>query len=233
MDLKQLFSKYDINLSEKKTKLFEMYYQMLVEGNNRFNLTSITEKQDVYIKHFLDSVLPHEKIKFGAKVLDVGGGAGFPSVPLKIVRPDLDITVVDSVNKKVGFVNDVVEKLGIGGIKAVHGRCEDLAKNTTYRENFDCVVARAVAPLSTLLEYTVPFCKVNCKLVLYKGVNYKEELDNSANTIRLLGCKLDEVLCKRIEEGEYDRYYLVFGKTCSTDKKYPRGQNKPRISPLN
>lgn len=233
MDFVKIFRDYGIVLDDSKVEMFEKYYDLLLSENGKYNLTSITDKNDVWLKHFLDSVLPFDVFDKGSSVLDVGGGAGFPSIPLKIVRPDLKLVVIDSVKKKTNFMQLVVDSLKLDNIKIIHSRCEDIAKDTTYREKFDYVVARAVAPLSILLEYTVPMAKIGGEMVLYKGANYKEELENSQNAIKILNCHLKQIKDVYVKECGYSRYFLEFVKTKQTDKKYPRGQNKPRISPLN
>lgn len=233
MDFQNLFKKYGIDINNKQLSMFETYYNILIEENSKYNLTAITDEKDVWLKHFLDSVLSFKEFSKGSVLLDIGGGAGFPSIPLKIIRPDLKFVVIDSVKKKTNFMQMVVAKLNLNDITIMHTRCEDLAKNPEFRENFDYVVARAVAPLSTLLEYTVPFCKVNGRLVLYKGDKYKEELNETSNTCKMLECKLLKVDNVYIEEGDYLRYFLIFSKSNNTKLKYPRGQNKPRTNPLN
>lgn len=233
MDYKALFNKYGIIINDFQVEMFEKYYELLIQENEKYNLTTIIEGYDVWLKHFLDSVLPIDCFKNNSTILDIGGGAGFPSIPLKIVRPDLQIVIIESVGKKVDFMNMVIANLGLNQIEAIHNRCEEMAKSPKYREKFDYVVARAVAPLSTLLEYTIPFIKFEGKLVLYKGANYKEEINNTTNTVKLLDCKLDKIIEKNIAEGGYGRIFLIYSKKSSTDKKYPRSQNKPRLSPLN
>ena len=233
MDFKEVFKKYGISLSEKQIGQFNDYYKLLVEYNQRFNLTNIIDYDSVWLKHFLDSCLPCNCFDEDRTVLDIGGGAGFPSIPLKIIRPDLDITILDSVNKKVEFMNLVIEKLKLDNTIAIHGRCEDMAKKAEYREKFDYCVARAVAPLSTLLEYTVPFIKLDGKLVLYKGSGYGDEITLSKNTCKELDCVLENVDEVNVEELGLNRYFLIYHKNSNTKNKYPRGQNKPRTSPLN
>lgn len=228
-----IFKKYNIELSERQYEMFKKYYKMLIDENMKYNLTAITEEDDVWMKHFLDSVLTCSIFENNCSVLDIGGGAGFPSIPLKIVRPDLNITVMDSVKKKTNFMQMVVDELKLEGINIVHSRCEDLANNSSYRQSYDYVIGRAVAPLTTLLEYTIPFAKVKGKLVLYKGDKYIEEIKNSQNTCKLLSCELEKIKDVYIEEYGYKRYFLIYTKKSNTDKKYPRGQNKPRIMPLN
>lgn len=233
MNFLELFNKYDIHLSEEQYLMFDTYYNILIEENEKYNLTAITDKEGVWLKHFLDSVLPYKQFKPNSTVLDIGGGAGFPSIALKIIRPDLKFVVIDSVEKKTRFMQMVINKLGLKEIEILHARCEDLAKGPKYRENFDYVIARAVAPLTTLLEYCVPFCKISGQLVLYKGDRYLEEINNTTNTCRLLDCSLIKTDKIYVAEGDYTRYFLVYGKNSSTLLKYPRGQNKPRNNPLN
>jgi len=233
MNFKEIFKKYNIILNENQIEQFEKYYQLLVEYNNQFNLTNITEYDEVWLKHFLDSCLPVECFEEGKSIFDIGGGAGFPSIPLKIVRPDLNIIIIDSVGKKVDFMNLVVDKLQLNNIRAIHARCEDMAKKQEYREKFDYCIARAVAPLTTLLEYTIPFINLDGKLVLYKGSRYKDEVDNTKNTCKELDCVLESVKEINVEEMGLCRYFLIYNKTAATKLKYPRNQNKPRTCPLN
>jgi len=154
--LKQIFDKHNIKCSEKQLKQFEIYFNYLVEENSKYNLTAITEKIDVFYKHFLDSILPYQIFKENSKVIDVGTGAGFPCIPLAILRNDLEFVSIDSVEKKVNFVKNLVDKLQLKNVQVIHTRCEDLAKMPEYRETFDYSIARAVAPLSSLLEYCIP-----------------------------------------------------------------------------
>lgn len=233
MDKRAVFNKYGIELSDKQIEMFEKYYELLKEYNEKFNLTNIIDYNDVWIKHFLDSCLPINCFDENKTLLDIGGGAGFPSIPLKIIRPDLKITIIDSVNKKVEFMNVVIEQLGLNNIEALHFRCEEMAIKSQYRENFDYSIARAVAPLSTLLEYTIPFINLNGKLVLYKGNGYKNEIEMTTNTCKELCCELKDVVEINVSELETCRYFLIYGKNKSTSTKYPRKQNKPRTSPLN
>lgn len=233
MNFFELFNKYGIVLNDEQYLMFDTYYNILIKENEKYNLTTIVNKEDVWLKHFLDSVLPNKQFKTNCTILDIGGGAGFPSIALKIIRPDLRFVVIDSVEKKTKFMQMVVNKLGLCDIEILHARCEDLSKEPKYRESFDYVIARAVAPLTTLLEYCVPFCKVSGQLVLYKGDKYLEEINNTTNTCRLLDCSLMKIDKVYIDEGDYIRYFLIYEKNSSTLLKYPRGQNKPRNNPLN
>lgn len=232
-ELKQIFDKHSIKYNSKQLQQFETYFNYLVEENSKYNLTAITEKIDVFYKHFLDSILPYQIFKENSKVIDIGTGAGFPSIPLAILRNDLQFVLVDSVEKKVNFVKNVVEKLKLNNVQVFHTRCEDLAKMPEYRENFDYSVARAVAPLSSLLEYCIPFIKVGGKFLAYKGSNYVEEVNNSKNAIKLLKVREIQTLKYEISDINTTRYCILFEKLESTDKKYPRNQNKVRQKPLN
>ena len=166
-NLKQTFEKYGINLSKTQENQFDKYFSMLIETNKVLNLTAITEENEVLIKHFLDSAIPEKFIPKNSKVIDIGSGAGFPALPLKIVRDDLDITMVDSLNKRVNFLNEVINELNLQKTYAFHSRAEDFAKEN--REKYDVAVARAVASLDTLVEYLLPFVKVGGIAVIYKS----------------------------------------------------------------
>ena len=229
-NLKDLFKKYNINLNDFQIEQFEKYFSMLIQTNKVMNLTAITEEDDVAVKHFLDSALPEKFFPQNATVIDIGSGAGFPALPLKIVRPDLKITMVDSLNKRIGFLNDVIEKLNIEGANAVHSRAEDFAKDN--REKFDAAVARAVAPLNTLVEYLLPFVKVGGVCIIYKSSKLAEELKNSQKAIEILGSKVEKIEKYYIEEKELEREILILKKIKNTPPKYPRDKNKPKLNPI-
>lgn len=229
-NLKDLFKKYNVNLNDFQIVQFEEYFSMLIEANKVMNLTAIIEEDDVAVKHFLDSALPEKFFPQNATVIDIGSGAGFPALPLKIVRPDLKITMVDSLNKRIGFLNDVIEKLNIEGANAVHSRAEDFAKNN--REKFDVAVARAVAPLNTLVEYLLPFVKVSGVCIIYKSSKLAEELTNSQKAIEILGAKVERIEKYYIAEKELEREILILKKIKNTPQKYPRDKNKPKLNPI-
>ena len=226
-DITQVFSEAGKELTAEQERLFVIYREYLKEYNEKVNLTAITDDRDIAVKHFLDSVLGEKFLPKEACVVDVGSGAGFPAIPLKIVRPDLKFTLMDSLNKRIVFLQSLIEKLGLSDVTPVHMRAEEGAK--TYREKFDAAVARAVAPLPTLLEYVLPLVRVGGVFVAYKG-NAEEELSQSERALRILGGKL---VCRK-EFSLYGdkRTVLVFEKTSKTPERYPRLQNKPRISPL-
>lgn len=225
---KNAFKKFDIEVSEEAVDKFEKFYNMLILENEKYNLTAITEEDDVIIKHFLDSVLPIARIPENVRILDIGSGAGFPAVPLAILRDDLNITALDGVNKKVNFINMVGRAIGLKNLSVVHFRAEDYAKEN--RESFDCVVSRAVAGLPTLLEYCLPFVKENGLVMCYKGSSLNEELESSDKALRELGGKVDEVL--NFDLYGMERNILLVRKVGKTPLKYPRNQNKPRLSPI-
>lgn len=219
---------YDAIL-DKKNK-FEQYFLNLVDWNKKFNLTTITSRDEVFEKHFLDSILSMEIIPQNASIIDIGAGAGFPSFPLKIVRDDLKIFAVDSVNKKITFLKDLVDSLSLKNVTCLHARAEDLAQKDGFRENFDVCVARAVASLNTLCEYCLPFVKVGGYFLAYKSQNLEDELLASKNALKMLGGKLEKVL--QFDLNGAKRYIVAIKKIVETPKKFPRGKNKPRLEPL-
>ena len=229
-ELIQVFSKHSIFLSPLQVELFSKYYHFLVEYNNVVNLTSITEQRDVIIKHFLDSVLAFNLIKENSSVIDIGCGAGFPSIPLKIVRPDIKLVLVDSVQKKLEFINQLISMLDLKNVSTIHSRAEDLAQKPDFREKFDFVVARAVARLNILCEYCLPFVKIGGKFIAYKAQDYLDEIEESNNAFKILGGKVEKIVHFEIENNQ--RFLVLIDKISSSPNKYPRGKNKPRISPL-
>ena len=230
---KNITENYGFNLNNSQIELFERYYEDLIETNKIHNLTTITEENDVIFKHFLDSILPVKLFKDNLKIIDIGCGAGFPSIPLKIINNTLNITAIDSVNKKIDFVSTEIKKLGISsGFNAIHTRIEDLAKNSAYREQFDYVISRALAKIRTNIEYSAPFLKQNGLIICYKGNNYLEELSESENALKELNCKVIEIKEYYISEIDAKRYIIIIKKIGKTPIKYPRSGNKPRLSPL-
>lgn len=223
--METLYEKYKNNKDEQIKQRFEKYYELLIQWNEKFNLTAITEKTAVEIKHFSDSLAASEIIK--GTVIDIGAGAGFPSIPLKIVNPSLYITMIDSSNKRVTFLKEVIEQLGLEKAEAMHSRAEDLKE----RECFDFAVARAVAPLSTLAEYLIPFVKKGGKMIAYKSDNIEEEMKEAKTAIKILGGTKTEVI-KIPLDSETVRSLVIVTKGRPTPKKYPRGANKPRLNPL-
>lgn len=231
---KQGLSELEITLSEKQMNQFITYYEMLVEKNKVMNLTGITEWEEVVQKHFLDSLslVYAVDIEDGMKVLDLGTGAGFPGIPLKITFPEMQIVLLDSLNKRIKFLQEVIDALGLKGIKAIHGRAEEFAQKGEYRESFDLVVSRAVANLSTLSEYCIPFVQVGGSFVAYKSGEIGEELDAADHAIMTLGGALASVEEFALPDSDVSRSLIVIDKEESTKKKYPRGGGKPSKDPL-
>ena len=229
-----------IDLTNKMKDQFSRYYEMLVEWNKVMNLTGITEYEEVYEKHFLDSIcivkaFSEENIFSSVsekKVIDIGTGAGFPGIPLKIVFPDIEITLLDSLNKRINFLNAVISDLGLTGIYTIHGRAEDYAKNQKFRAKYDLCVSRAVANLAVLSEYCIPFLKVGGYFISYKSGEVDEELNNSKRALSLLGGKTDNVIKFNIPETDIRRSFVIINKIKDTPGKYPRKAGLPSKEPL-
>lgn len=226
------FSIINFTPNEEQMKQFAVFYNELVEYNNKVNLTAITDVEGFIYKHVIDSLLPFEFFDNNSKILDIGSGAGFPAIPLKIVNKNLKFSCVDSVNKKVVWLNYIKNKLNLDHFNCYHGRCEDLAFDKNFREVFDYVVARGVANLSTLLEYCAPFVKVGGFIVAYKASDYINEIELAQNAIKTLSLEIVEVKSFKNLDKIGDRNILIFKKVVKTPLKYPRKQNKPRINPL-
>lgn len=232
--LKHAMAELEISLSEKQIAQFIKYYELLVEWNKVMNLTGITEWEEVVQKHFVDSLslVYAQDVMDVKKVLDVGTGAGFPGIPLKIAFPHLEIVLLDSLNKRIKFLNEVITSLGLTGIKAIHGRAEEFAKKKEYREMFDLVVSRAVANLSTLSEYCIPFVEIGGSFVSYKSGQVQEELEKADRAIEILGGCLEDVEEFCLPQSEISRSLVVIVKEENTNKKYPRMGGKPAKEPL-
>lgn len=229
-------SKHNFELTNKQKQQFKLYFKMLIEVNEHVNLTRITEEDEVYLKHFYDSITPlftfGKVFKDGATLCDVGAGAGFPSIPLKILKPGLKVTIVDSLQKRLNFLKDLISELGLTDVELVHGRAEDVGQNKLYRERFDIVTARAVARMSVLSEYCLPLVKKGGYFVALKGPKAEDELDDGKKALEVLGGKLikDEELT--LPESEEERTLVLVQKVKSTPKKYPRQAGTPRRKPI-
>lgn len=232
--LKRKAKQLGISLNDQQLSLFRQYYEMLIEKNKVMNLTAITEWDEVVDKHFIDSICLIQAVDLSGtkKVLDLGCGAGFPGIPLKIVFPELEIVLLDSLKKRILFLDEVIEKLSLRGIRAIHGRAEDYAKKEEYREQFDYCVSRAVANLTTLSEYCIPYVKVGGKFISYKSGKVKEELKEIKKAMFLLGGKVEDVVVFSLPETEIERDFVVIGKEKKTPKKYPRKAGLPGKEPL-
>ncbi len=239
-DLEQLH----IELSDEQVNQFIKYYELLIEWNSFMNLTAITDFDEVFKKHFTDSlslikgetyiseICDKNLRKDEISILDVGTGAGFPGIPLKIAFPNLKITLLDSLNKRVKFLNEVIEQLGLKNINAVHGRAEDFAKNKEFRDSFDICVSRAVANMSTLSEYCIPFVKVDGLFIPYKSEKITEELANANNALHILGGKVVDQIDYNLPDSDYYRNLVIVKKEKETPKKYPRKAGLPSKEPL-
>lgn len=237
--LVNICNKINIEISDDQINCFEKYYELLIEKNKVMNLTAITDKEDVIVKHFIDSIalIPYLldkgiNINNKLKIIDIGTGAGFPGLPLKIMMPDVKFTLLDSLNKRVSFLNEVIDELKLKDIEALHGRAEDYASDSKYREKYDICVSRAVANLSTLSEYCIPFVKEDGYFISYKAGESEEEINNSKNAIKILGGKINKVEEFVLPGTDVSRVFVFIRKLELTDKKYPRKAGVPAKKPL-
>ena len=224
--------KIDIKFNDKQLNQFYEYMNLLLEWNEKINLTAIIEPREIILKHFIDSLTINKYIEKNKTIADVGTGAGFPGIPLKIYRSDLNVTLVDSLNKRINFLNEVVSKLDLKDINTVHSRVEDFGKDKRYREKFDYVTARAVANLSTLSEYLIPISKVNGKCICMKGSEIEEELENSKTAINILGGKIEKIDYFELPDSDISRNIIIIDKLKNTPNKYPRKAGLPSKEPL-
>ena len=231
--LSEVAAKEQINISPEQLNQFNRYYELLIEWNEKINLTAITEVHDVAVKHFLDSLLAAKMIdSFAGKTLiDIGTGAGFPGVPLKIMEKDLNVTLFDSLQKRLKFLDLLIKELGLEKIKTIHGRAEDGGQNKDLREKFDLATARAVAKMPVLLEYALPFVKVGGYFLALKGPELDEELKDSAKALKVLGGEVAEI--RRFSlAGDYTRNIALIKKVAPTPKIYPRKAGNVQKKPL-
>lgn len=230
MELEEL----GIRLTEEQKKQFHRYYEMLVEWNKVMNLTGITDYDEVNLKHFTDSltIVRNRDMKKVRRLIDVGTGAGFPGIPLKIVFPEIEVVLLDSLNKRIKFLNAVIDELGLQKITALHGRAEDYAKKKEFREQFDLCVSRAVANLSTLCEYCLPFVGITGYFCSYKSADSDKEIKNSENAVKILGGEIKSVDKFNLPGTDMGRAIVNVEKIKNTPKKYPRKAGLPAKEPL-
>ena len=229
--LDENIKKMNINLSNSELEKFYKYKELLIEWNSKINLTAIVDDIDIINKHFVDSIIINKYVN-KEKVIDIGTGAGFPGIPLKIINDKLEVTLLDSLNKRVNFLNIVINELNLNNIEAIHGRAEEVFKNKKYREMYDIATSRAVAQLNVLVEYMLPAVKVGGTCICMKGNNIKEELDKSRKAIKVLGGKLEKVEEFVIPNTDYKRNIIIIKKEKSTPIKYPRKAGIPSKEPI-
>ena len=226
-----------IELSEKQIHQFIKYYEMLVEKNKVMNLTAITEFNEVIVKHFIDSlalvkVVDKDDLSNGISIIDIGTGAGFPGIPLKIAFPNINITLLDSLNKRINFLKEVSDELGFEGIDFIHGRSEDFGRNPQFREKFEICVSRAVANLATLSEFCVPFVKVGGSFISYKAGDCGEEVKESMKAVEKMGGKIINQLEYMVPTSDLNRVLLFIEKEKATPKSFPRKAGTPAKEPI-
>ena len=231
INLLEYAKKLDINLNDMQLKQFETYMKLLIEWNEKFNLTAITHPEDIILKHFIDSLTVLKYIKQTDKVIDIGTGAGFPGLPLKIVCSEIDMYLADSLNKRINFLNIVIESLTIENINTIHTRIEDLGKDKTYREKFDVVTSRAVANFNVLLEYMLPLLKIGGRCICMKGSNI-EEIENSKKALDILGGEIETIEELELPSSDIKRNIIIVKKVKNTPNKYPRKAGIPVKKPI-
>ena len=224
--------KINIELDKNQIEKFYKYMDLLIEWNEKINLTAITNRKDIIVKHFIDSLTIQRYLGDAVNIIDVGTGAGFPGIPIKIINPNLKVVLVDSLNKRINFLQDVIKKLNLDNIEVIHARAEDLGQNKKYREAFDIVTSRAVANMSVLSEYLLPLARVNGKCICMKGSDIEEELENSKYAINLLGGKIEQVDKFELSNERIGRNIIIVKKLKNTPNSYPRKAGTPAKKPL-
>lgn len=236
IEFKNIMNEYasEINIvfNNKQIEQFYKYMNLLLEWNEKINLTAITERKDVILKHFIDSLTISKYVEEEATLVDIGTGAGFPGIPIKIYRPDVKVTLVDSLNKRVKFLNEVISKLELKDINTIHSRVEEFGKDKKYRERFDIVTARAVANLTVLSEYLLPLTKIDGKCICMKGSEIQEEFNDSKNAIRILGGQIEKIYKFNLPKSDISRNIVIIKKVKNTPNKYPRKPGTPAKEPI-
>ncbi|HEN4378098.1 TPA: 16S rRNA (guanine(527)-N(7))-methyltransferase RsmG [Streptococcus agalactiae] len=230
----QVLIEHGITLTDKQKKQFETYFRLLVEWNEKINLTAITDKEEVYLKHFYDSIAPILQGYIDnspLSILDIGAGAGFPSIPMKILYPEIDITIIDSLNKRINFLNILANELELSGVHFFHGRAEDFGQDKVFRAKFNIVTARAVARMQVLAELTIPFLKVNGRLIALKAAAAEEELISAEKALKTLFSQVTVNKNYKLPNGD-DRNITIVSKKKETPNKYPRKAGTPNKKPL-
>lgn len=235
-EFKREFEKYlakmNISLLKEQYGQFYAYMELLIEWNEKMNLTAITEPKEIILKHFVDSLTIAKYVEEGKSIIDMGTGAGFPGIPIKIYRKDVKAVLADSLNKRIKFLDEVIDKLKLENVETIHCRAEELGKNKQYREKFDYATSRAVANLSTLSEYLMPFVKLNGKCIFMKTIEVEEELKKAKKAIKTLGGKIEKVDKFEIPESDLGRSIIIVKKEKITPNKFPRKPGTPAKEPL-
>ncbi len=232
MKMKQKAEEIDINLTVEQLWKFYSYMELLIEWNEKINLTAIIEPEEIILKHFIDSLTIYKYIEKDNKVVDVGTGAGFPGIPLKIANPELKITLVDSLNKRLIFLQDVINKLQLKNVEIIHARAEEFGQNKKFREKFDIATSRAVANLSTLSEYLIPLVKLNGKCICMKAGDADQEIEEAKKAINVLGGTIKEVENFMLPQSDIGRTVIIINKERNTPTKYPRKAGMPSKDPI-
>ena len=236
LEFKKCFEEYleklNLELKDEQYQKFYNYMNLLIEWNKKINLTAITSEKEIIIKHFVDSLTILKYIPQEANIIDVGTGAGFPGIPLKIVKDDIKITLLYSLNKRIKFLDDVINKIELKNIRAIHGRAEEYAHNKEYREKFDIATSRAVANMSTLSEYLLPFVKIDGMVVAMKGSEINDEINKSKKAINVLGGNLIKIDNFNLPNSDYERNIILIKKEKNTIKKFPRKAGMPSKEPI-
>ena len=235
-EFSQIFKSYlkdlKLELNEEQIQKFYTYMNLLIEWNEKINLTAITKPEEIILKHFVDSLTISKYIKENSSLIDVGTGAGFPGIPLNIYRNDLKITLMDSLNKRINFLNEVIKELKLENIETIHSRAEELGKNKKFREQFDFATSRAVANFSTLSEYLIPFIKVGGKCICMKSANIDDELETAGKAIEILGGKVVNKDIFSLPQSDLGRSVIVLKKIKNTPGKFPRKPGTPAKEPI-
>lgn len=231
-NLKEKAEKLQIDLKVEQLEKYYQYMKLLIEWNQKMNLTAIVEPNEIILKHFIDSLTIYSYTKNKKSVLDIGTGAGFPGIPLKILQEETNFTLLDSLNKRITFLQEVISKLELQNIEAIHGRAEEVVKQENKRESYEIVTSRAVARLNTLLEYMLPFVKIGGLCICMKSVEIEEELQEAKKAIEILGGEIQTVDTIVLPNSDIQRKIVVIKKKKSTPKKYPRKAGTPTKEPI-